>query len=72
MAVGSTLPSLAGGAVEHVFVNQHVADEETLRRARLRANVRERNAKAIPIRFGSFSTQDGDVKLARLYLNSFK
>jgi hypothetical protein len=46
-------------------LSQRIADEETLRRE-VEANVRERNAKAIPIKW-KFSTQDARRKLARLY-----
>jgi NTE family protein len=49
----------------NMCLSQRIADEETLRRE-VEANVRERSAKAIPIKW-KFSTQDARRKLARLY-----
>lgn len=51
--------------LSNMCLSQRIADEETLRRE-VEANVRERNAKAIPIKW-KFSTQDARRKLARLY-----
>ncbi len=51
--------------LSNMCLSQRIADEETLRRE-VEANVRERNAKAIPIKW-KFSTQDVRRKLARLY-----
>lgn len=51
--------------LSNMCLSQRIADEETLRRE-VEANVRERSAKAIPIKW-KFSTQDARRKLARLY-----
>lgn len=51
--------------LSNMCLSQRIADEETLR-CEVEANVRERNAKAIPIKW-KFSTQDARRKLARLY-----
>ena len=51
--------------LSNMCLSQRIADEETLRRE-VEANVRERNARAIPIKW-KFSTQDARRKLARLY-----
>ena len=51
--------------LSNMCLSQRIADEETLRRE-VEANVRDRNAKAIPIKW-KFSTQDARRKLARLY-----
>ena len=51
--------------LSNMCLSQRIADEETLRRE-VEANVRERNANAIPVKW-KFSTQDARRKLARLY-----
>ena len=51
--------------LSNMCLSQRIANVETLRRE-VEANVRERNAKAIPIKW-KFSTQDARRKLARLY-----
>ncbi len=51
--------------LSNMCLSQRIADEETLRRE-VEANVRERNAKAIRIKW-KFSTQDARRTPARLY-----
>lgn len=51
--------------LSNMCLSQRIADEEMLRRE-VEANVRERNANAIPVKW-KFSTQDARRKLARLY-----
>ena len=49
----------------NMCLSPRIADEETLRRE-ITANVSERNAKAIPVKW-QFTAQDARRKLARLY-----
>lgn len=51
--------------LSNMCLSQRIPDEETLRQ-QVEANVRERNAKAAPVKW-RFSTQDARRKLARLY-----
>ncbi len=51
--------------LSNMCLSQRIADEETLRRE-VDANVRERNTKAVPVKW-KFSTQDARRKLARIY-----
>lgn len=51
--------------LSHMCLSQRIPDEVTLRR-HVDANIRERNAKAIPVKW-QFTTQDARRKLARLY-----
>jgi len=51
--------------LSNMCLSQRIANEETLRRE-VDANVRERNAKAVPVKW-KFSTQDARRKLARMY-----
>lgn len=51
--------------LSNMCLSQRIADEETLRHA-VQANVRERNAKAAPVKW-RFTTQDARRKLARIY-----
>jgi len=51
--------------LSNMCLSQRIPDEDTLRRA-VEANVRERNAKATPVKW-RFTTQDARRKLARLY-----
>ena len=51
--------------LSNMCLSQRIADEETLRRE-VDANVRERNTKAVPVKW-KFSTQDARRKLARMY-----
>ena len=59
------IAALELAVLSNMCLSQRIADEETLRRE-VEANVRERSAKAIPIKW-KFSTQDARRKLARLY-----
>ena len=65
MYLPSQAQQLELAVLSNMCLSQRIADEETLRRE-VEANVRERNAKAIPIKW-KFSTQDARRKLARLY-----
>jgi hypothetical protein len=49
----------------NMFLSQRISDEHTLR-LHIDANLRERNASAIPVRW-KFTTQDARQKLQRLY-----
>ena len=51
--------------LSNMCLSQRIPDEDTLRQ-QVQANVRERNAKAIPVKW-KFSTQDARRKLARIY-----
>jgi hypothetical protein len=51
--------------LSNMCLSQRIADEETLRRE-VETNVRERNAKAAPVKW-RFTTQDARRKLARMY-----
>jgi hypothetical protein len=51
--------------LSNMCLSQRIADEDSLRRE-IEANVRERNAKAAPVKW-RFTTQDARRKLARLY-----
>lgn len=51
--------------LSNMCLSQRIADENPLRRE-VEANVRERNAKAAPVKW-RFTTQDARRKLARLY-----
>ena len=52
MAAGSNIAELELAVLSNMCLSQRIADEETLRRE-VEANVRERNAKAIPIKWSS-------------------
>lgn len=52
-------------ALSNMCLSQRIPDEDILRQ-QVEANVRERNAKAIPVKW-KFSTQDARRKLARMY-----
>jgi hypothetical protein len=49
--------------LSNMYLSQRIADEASLRRE-VEANVRERNAKAAPLKW-RFTTQDARRKLAR-------
>lgn len=51
--------------LSNMCLSQRIADEATLRHE-VDANVRERNAKAVPVKW-KFSTQDARRKLTRIY-----
>ena len=51
--------------LSNMCLSQRIPDEQTLRRE-VEANVRERNAKAAPVKW-RFSTQDARRKMARIY-----
>ena len=51
--------------LSNMCLSQRIPDEESLRQ-QVAANIRERNAKAAPVKW-KFSTQDARRKLARLY-----
>jgi hypothetical protein len=51
--------------LSNMCLSRRIADEDTLRRE-IDANVCERNAKAVPVKW-KFSTQDARRKLARIY-----
>lgn len=51
--------------LSNMCLSQRIADEATLRHE-VDANVRERNAKAVPVKW-KFSTQDARRKLTRMY-----
>lgn len=51
--------------LSNMCLSQRIPDEDTLRQ-QVQANVRQRNAKAIPVKW-KFSTQDDRRKLARIY-----
>lgn len=51
--------------LSNMCLSQRIPDEDTLRR-QVEANVRERNTKAIPVKW-KFSTQDARHTLARMY-----
>lgn len=51
--------------LSNMCLSQRIPDEQTLR-TEVQANVRERNAKATPVKW-RFSTQDARRKLARIY-----
>jgi DDE superfamily endonuclease len=51
--------------LSNMCLSQRIPDEQTLRRE-VEANVRERNAKAAPVKW-RFTTQDARRKLARMY-----
>jgi hypothetical protein len=51
--------------LSNMCLSQRIPDEDTLRQ-QVAANVRERNAKASPVKW-RFTTQDARRKLTRLY-----
>lgn len=51
--------------LSNMCLSRRIADEDTLRKE-VEANVRERNAKAIPVKW-RFTTQDARRKLTRMY-----
>jgi hypothetical protein len=51
--------------LSNMCLSQRIPDEDTLRQ-QVEANVRERNAKVIPVKW-KFSTQDARRKLVRIY-----
>jgi hypothetical protein len=51
--------------LSNMCLSQRIPDEATLRR-HVESNIRERNAKAVPVKW-QFTSQDARRKLARLY-----